>query len=314
MSLAQGVSVLLMPGHCLISAAHAIKGLTDMCLLQEESWPLPRVFSLGPSESGAALCGSRPDLSARLTGGIVLVGGNDRLVPESQVQSWLREQFAHMDWGWATGAAAAWLVEAGVITQGKVSVPEQLVDRGAVSPWLNVSGDLFSVNGVWTTCRAGTAIQDVLLFWAHRWMGADVARALAHGWVQERVGGAPSHERRLPDKVAEREAPLLIEAIRLMESNLEEPLSTEDLAGHLKISRRQLERWFRRYLDTVPSRYYKDIRLEAARERVRAGDLPFSEIAAACGFSSPAHFATAYRERYGCTPSQDREKVSRDKI
>ena len=64
------------------------------------------------------------------------------------------------------------------------------------------------------------------------------------------------------------EQPALAQTIALMESNIEEPLSADDLASHAGISRRQLERLFRRYLDTVPSRYYLQIRLERAREQV----------------------------------------------
>jgi AraC-like DNA-binding protein len=51
-----------------------------------------------------------------------------------------------------------------------------------------------------------------------------------------------------------------------MEANIEEPLSTDDIAGLVGISRRQLERLFKQYLGSLPSRYYLELRLQRARQ------------------------------------------------
>ncbi len=313
MRLADTFAIVLLPDYCLLSAANVIKPLQDVLALDGREgegislWQLREKNVPGPIRA-EALTG--PVVASHL----VLIGGNRASWPDEDQAAWLETMSAKAEWVMATGSASAWLVSSGRLKQGKVSAPELLLDPARVSPGIRLSSDLFSIEGKLTTCRAGTAPLDALLFWLRRWLGAEAAQSLAHGWVQERVGGTPARVRRLPDRQAVQEAPLLMEAIRLMEANVEEPLTTDDLSGHLGISRRQLERWFRKYLDTVPSRYYKEIRLEAAREKVRATRLPLAEIAVACGFSSAAHFATAYRDRYGCTPSQDREQVSGEKI
>ena len=59
--------------------------------------------------------------------------------------------------------------------------------------------------------------------------------------------------------------PGLLECIELMEANIEQPLSTIELAELIHISKRQLERLFRRYLRTTPARYYLTLRLEVER-------------------------------------------------
>ncbi len=51
----------------------------------------------------------------------------------------------------------------------------------------------------------------------------------------------------------------------LMEANIEEPLSLDEVADYVGISRRQLERLFNRYLHCAPSRYYLELRLSRAR-------------------------------------------------
>eukprot|EP01032_Pedospumella_encystans_P001702 gene1702-1984_t len=47
--------------------------------------------------------------------------------------------------------------------------------------------------------------------------------------------------------------PKLSEAVTLMEANIEEPLSTDDIANLVGLSRRQLERLFKQYLGSRSS-------------------------------------------------------------
>ena len=53
-------------------------------------------------------------------------------------------------------------------------------------------------------------------------------------------------------------------AVRLMEQNLEMPLSTHELAAAVGISGRQLERLFGKHLHTSPKQYYVQLRLRRA--------------------------------------------------
>lgn len=100
--------------------------------------------------------------------------------------------------------------------------------------------------------------------------------------------------------------PKLAEALDLMHSNIMEPLTTQEISDHINISRRQLERLFKKYLDTVPSRYYMRMRLEGVRRLLTTTPYSISEIASAYGFSSGAHLATSYRRHFGTKPSVDR--------
>ena len=51
-----------------------------------------------------------------------------------------------------------------------------------------------------------------------------------------------------------------------MESNIEEPLTLDEVASYVGISRRQLERLFNRYLHSrALKRYYLELRLSRAR-------------------------------------------------
>jgi transcriptional regulator GlxA family with amidase domain len=61
------------------------------------------------------------------------------------------------------------------------------------------------------------------------------------------------------------------------------------------LSRRQIERLFKRDLNCVPKRYYLEMRLRRARELLLQTAMPIMDITAACGFQSPPHFSKCYR-------------------
>jgi AraC-like DNA-binding protein len=75
-----------------------------------------------------------------------------------------------------------------------------------------------------------------------------------------------------------------------MEANIGEPLTTEDIARLVGVSRRQLERLFRQHLDALPSRWYLELRLERARRLLQESAQSILQIGLSCGFSSAPHF------------------------
>ena len=103
----------------------------------------------------------------------------------------------------------------------------------------------------------------------------------------------------------------LIEAAALMEANLEEPLSLDEIAALVGVSRRQIERLFKRYVGEVPTKYYLDMRLRRARGLLLQTAMSIMDIAVACGFQSPPHFSKCYRNMFGHTPSAERQNSRR---
>ena len=99
----------------------------------------------------------------------------------------------------------------------------------------------------------------------------------------------------------------LTEAVTLMEANIEEPISLEELSKYVGVSRRQLERLFQKYLNCVPTRYYMDLRLKRARQLLLQTDKPIIDVALACGFVSAPHFSKCYRDFFGIPPRDDRQ-------
>ena len=91
-----------------------------------------------------------------------------------------------------------------------------------------------------------------------------------------------------------------------MESNIEEPISLDELARHVGVSRRQLERLFQKHLNCVPTRYYLEVRLARARQLLLQTSISIVDVAFACGFVSAPHFSKCYRDYYGIPPREER--------
>lgn len=94
--------------------------------------------------------------------------------------------------------------------------------------------------------------------------------------------------------------------LKLMESNIEEPLSIDDLAHYAQVSRRQIDRLFQRYMKSTPSRYYLELRITRARRLLLQTNAPITSIAIACGFTGAPHFSRCYRDFFGVSPSKAR--------
>ena len=98
----------------------------------------------------------------------------------------------------------------------------------------------------------------------------------------------------------------LREAIILMERNIEEPLSTSEIAHHLSMSQRQLARTFNTHTGVTPIRYYINLRLDRARGLITQTDLRIADVAGACGFGTTEQFSRSYSNHFKLPPSRDR--------
>jgi len=98
----------------------------------------------------------------------------------------------------------------------------------------------------------------------------------------------------------------LIEAVQLMEKNIEEPLLISDLVEHIGISHRELERLFKQHLQQTPKAFYRQLRLERARRMLQQTRDSVTAISMACGFASLSHFTRSYQQLFSKKPSQER--------
>lgn len=73
-----------------------------------------------------------------------------------------------------------------------------------------------------------------------------------------------------------------------IDAHLDQPLTTADLAQQAGLSEFHFARMFRQSLNMAPHQYVMQQRMAKAQNLICHSALPLTEIALACGFSSPA--------------------------
>lgn len=184
------------------------------------------------------------------------------------------------------------------------------IDEEQQFPTTTFTSELFVIDRDRYTCAGGIAPLDMMLNIIGRQKSRSLAEAICEEFIHERIRNV-SDMQRIPLRVhLGTSQPKLVEAVSLMEANIEEPLTLDDLARLVHVSRRQLERLFKRYLNCVPTRYYLELRLCRARQFLLQTNLSIIDVALACGFSSPPHFSKCYHDFFGYPPSRERQSRS----
>lgn len=177
-------------------------------------------------------------------------------------------------------------------------------------PSLVLSGAVYEVDRERHTCAGGIAPLDMVLHLVRERHGASLAHKLSEALVCDRVREERERQRvPLKHRIGSSQ-PHLTDAVSLMEANIEEPMTLSELAHHVGVSSRQLERLFKKHLECVPIRYYLELRLERARQLLLQTSMPIVDIASACGFASAPHFSKCYRSIYSLAPRDERKRAA----
>jgi transcriptional regulator GlxA family with amidase domain len=100
-----------------------------------------------------------------------------------------------------------------------------------------------------------------------------------------------------------------------IEQHIEEPMSVGDIAAFAGVSTRGLHLAFRKYHNTTPMAYLRDMRLERVRADLLRGDgwggpVSVTTTAIRWGFSHLGQFSASYCQRFGELPSQTKVRAS----
>ena len=211
-------------------------------------------------------------------------------------------------WG-GVGAGVLWLADAGVMDGVRTALPWALyAEAGTMADRAILTPHLFEIDGRHLTCCGGTASIDFALTLIEMLFGAALQAGIKEALCIERVRGKQERQRVALQARFGVLQPKLTEAVTLMEANIEEPLSTDDIANLVSLSRRQLERLFKQYLGSLPARYYLELRLQRARQLLQGTNYSIVQVGLMCGFSSGSHFSTAFGTLFGITPRAERQR------
>lgn len=118
------------------------------------------------------------------------------------------------------------------------------------------------------------------------------------------LGQRLSSDRDIGERVGVRHSYPILKALHLMRQNLSERLTLLDLAKAAGIGESQLCRRFRNEVGQSPAQHHRQLRLEAARDRLLVPGASILETAVSCGFSSSQHMSTVFQQTVGMTPKR----------
>ncbi len=96
-------------------------------------------------------------------------------------------------------------------------------------------------------------------------------------------------------------------AVAYIDDHADRPITVDEIAAAAGVRPRALQLAFRRYHETTPTGYVRQVRLERAHRDLRAADpttgVTVTTIATRWGFTHLGRFSTDYRAAYGSSPS-----------
>lgn len=95
-----------------------------------------------------------------------------------------------------------------------------------------------------------------------------------------------------------------------LQNDFERNWTLEDISEHCGMGITSLSKYFKQLTNMTPINYLIKLRLDAAVKMLSKKELShISSVCYDCGFSSSQYFATAFKKRFKCTPSDFRAKI-----
>ena len=314
MSQIKHVGFLTLNNFSLIAFSNAIEILRMAnYLLGEEvyQWSVVTVDGQPVSASNGLAFANTQKVDFNNTPDVLLVcGGVDiQNAVSADVIKLLTQASKHSMWlgGLCTGSYA--LAKAGLLDGYKCTIHwENMASLCELFPTIQFMEELFVIDRNRCTCAGGTAPLDLMLAFVAARFGKNLVAEISDQFMMVRARDSKDQQH-IP--VAARVGyshKALVEVSALMEANIDEPLTLDELARLAGLSQRHLQRMFRHTLSMTPMHYYLNLRLRRARALLLQTEMSIMSVTVACGFQSSCHFSKSYRTLFGYSPSMERNQ------
>ena len=237
----------------------------------------------------------------------IVAGGNPFQFQDTKIFAWLgrMSRFGSILGGVSAGPAI--LALAGLMKGRRMTVHwEHAEALSEILPQLMIERTLYVTDRDRLTCAGGTAALDLMLDLITNHHGVQFANLVSDWFLHTEIRPAVGPQRSgIAVRVGSSNA-AIISAVKLMENHIADPCSLSELAETAGISERQVNRLFKKKLGRSTMAYYRDMRLDNARNLLTNSPLPITEIALATGFANSSHFSRLFSQHFGRSPSSFR--------
>jgi transcriptional regulator GlxA family with amidase domain len=173
-------------------------------------------------------------------------------------------------------------------------------------PTVKLREQLYTIDKNMLTCSGGTAGIDLMLYLIGTRHGEHLKSEIAEQILHFPIRDANFAQRHTLGSWTESVPTIVYAAIKLIETNIAEPLKVPEVAANIGISQRQLERYFKRYMGCSFIQFSQLLRLQFARVLLTSTRMTVREASAASGFNSMSHFSYAFLKCFAKTPGHYR--------
>lgn len=167
---------------------------------------------------------------------------------------------------------------------------------------------MFAVDRDRMTCAGGTSVVHLAAHLIEKHCGRSLAAKSLRILIEDQPLSSDSLQ---PESVVTRQAKdsAVRKAMLLIEQNLAQPDSLEDIARLVGLSMRQLERRFLADVGITPRDYRLNLRLARARWMIEHTDVSVTHVGFECGFGNCSHFSRAFTRHFRIAPSAMRRSA-----
>lgn len=314
------VGILIFPGVQLLDVA----GPSDVFVEAARQLGDARAYEvqLIGTEAGLLRSGSGPRLQADATVAshrgrldtLLVAGGPavDSITARDDVRRWLQRHAKAVRRIGSVCSGAFVLAAAGLLQGRRVATHWNAVERlAAENPGVTVEPDAIYVkDGPLYTSAGITAGMDLALAMVEEDHGRELALRVARELVMflKRPGGQSQFSAHLAAQTAEKSGIRALQEHVL--ANLRDDLSVPALAARAGMSERNFARIFKDEAGMTPAEFVEVARIDEARRRLEASDLPLKRLADAVGYANADALRRAFTRRVGVAPRDYRRQFT----
>lgn len=239
--------------------------------------------------------------------------GNPRGVIKQypELLTWLQERHQQNALICAVGTGSFFLAEAGLLKHKVATTHWYYFDLfSELYPDVQLQRERFITRAGNLYCAGSVnSVRDVMLHFIEEASGEDVADQVSRHFTHEIKRSYTSTFLKAPQNYHEDE--VVVEIQDWLHSQYHTPIKLEDIAARFDISIRSLNRRFRQATGKTPLQYLQQIRLDNAKELLRASNLPIAEVAFNCGYADCSYFSAQFRKAISLSPKAYRDLVRR---